>query len=100
MPLVTTTPDNFDALLTTTTQLRRKTLVDNIHNATPLLMFLQMRGRKIFQNGGESILVPLLYATHGGYQDFSGYQTLDVDPIEGITAAFSTDWAAGCRKAA
>jgi len=40
VPLVTTTPDNFDALLTTTTQARHKTLVDNIHASTPTLMFL------------------------------------------------------------
>lgn len=87
MPLVSTAPDNFDALLTTTTQARRRVLVDNIHNSTPTLMFLDARGRKIMQNGGESILVPLLYAKHDGLQDFQGYQTIDVDPQEGITAA-------------
>lgn len=87
MPLVTTTPDNFDALLTTTLQSRQQVLVDNIHNSTPFLAFIDMRGRKTYQDGGESILIPLLYAKHDGYQDFQGYQTLDVDPVEGITAA-------------
>jgi hypothetical protein len=50
-------------------------------------MFIQMRDRKVMQNGGESILVPLLYAKHTGVQSYSGYQTLDVDPQEGITGA-------------
>jgi hypothetical protein len=87
VPLVTTTPDNFDALLTTTTQARQRILVDNIHDSTPTLMFYNMRGRKRMQDGGESILTPLLYAKSDSFQDFTGYQTIDVDPQEGITGA-------------
>lgn len=102
MPLTSGGPSNFDAVLTTTLQARREGLVDNIHDSLPALMFMDMRGRKVMQDGGESILVPLLYGKHTGVQSFQGYQTLDVDPQEGITGAqyLSIPSAACGRKAA
>ena len=87
MPLTTGGPSNFDLMLTATTQMRNRQLVDNIFNSTPTLMYLDAKDRKKMQDGGESILKPLLYAKHTGVQPYHGYQTIDVDPQEGVTSA-------------
>lgn len=73
MPLTSGGPSNFDTLLTTTLQKRNEDIVDNIHRATPTLMFFDMKGTKRTYVGGESILQPLLYARHGGLQRIQGY---------------------------
>lgn len=79
---------NFDtAILSTTLKNYRSTLQDNIFRKTPLFFWLTDKGRKRTVDGGERIVVPLMYGTNSTAMAYSGYQTLDVTPQEGMTAA-------------
>ncbi len=93
MPLLSASagdyPTKYNDFLTTTVQAYRKTLVDNISEATPLFWWLNQKGRKKFQSGGESIVQPLMYALPS-VQRFSGYDTLSTAPHDGIAPAVFT----------
>jgi len=78
---------NFDALLTTTLANYRKTLTDNIFLARPLTQWLTAKGRIRMQNGGTKIVEPLIYGSNDTVKSFSGYDTIDLDPQDGISAA-------------
>jgi len=77
--------DTYDALLSTTLRHYQPKLVDNIFRQLPLLFWLNDKGRKRVQDGGHSILEPLLYGENTTVKLYSGYDTLDVTPQEGIT---------------
>jgi len=79
--------DTYNALLTTTLRAYRPKMVDNITRGLPLLWWLTDKGRKRTQDGGHSIVVPLMYGTNSTVKAFEGYDTLDVTPQDGITAA-------------
>ena len=76
---------DFDAIASTTLQNYRKTLEDNIFNAMPLLFWLKEKKR--MENGGRTIVTPLMYGKNSTVKSYDGYETLDVTPQEGITAA-------------
>lgn len=78
---------DFDALLTTTLKLYGNKLVDNVFAETPLLDFLQRKDRIRMENGGESIVEPLIYAENDTFGSYSGYDTLDITAQDGISAA-------------
>lgn len=78
---------NFDSILSTTLNNYRITLEDNIFNAVPLLYWLKKKNRKVTLNGGAKIVVPVLYGKNETVKSYAGYETLDVSPQEGITAA-------------
>jgi len=79
-------PD-FNALLSTTLQNYQPTLVDNIFKDLVLLDHLNAKGRVVIEEGGTSIVEPLLYATNGTVASYSGYDVIALTPQEGITAA-------------
>lgn len=79
-------PD-FDALLTTTLANYRNKLVDNVFKQTPLLNFLQRKDKIRMEDGGESIVEQLMYGENSTFGSYAGYDTLDLTPQEGITAA-------------
>lgn len=89
---------NYDALLSLSLEYIRDTLVDNIFTSAPFLgalygAFGKKRKTKKgvrMVNGGERIRVPLLYGKNTTVGSYSGYDTLDVTPQEGITTAFFT----------
>jgi hypothetical protein len=78
---------NFDAILSTTLQNYRPTLVDNIFTATVLLDHLNSRGRVVMEEGGTSIVEPLVYAVNDTANSYSGYDAIDLTPQDGISAA-------------
>ncbi len=78
---------NFDALLSTTLQNYRPTLVDNIFTARVLLDHLNSNGRVLIEEGGSSIVEPLVYAQNDTTGSYSGYDAIDLTPQEGISAA-------------
>ena len=78
---------NFDALLSTTLQNYRPTLVDNIFTARVLLDHLNSKGRVLVEEGGSSIVEPLVYAQNDTTGSYSGYDAIDLTPQEGISAA-------------
>lgn len=78
---------NFDAIASTTLKNYRKSLEDNIFNAMSLLFWLKDKKKKKVLSGGETIVIPLMYGKNTTVKSYSGYETLDVAPQEGISAA-------------
>ena len=78
---------NFDALLTTTLANYRDQLTDNIFTARPLTYMLMEKGRIRMLNGGTKIVEPLVYATNTTIGSYSGYDTINLAPQTGISAA-------------
>lgn len=76
-----------NTLSTTTLQLVRKRMADNIFKANPLAAWLLMKGRVQIANGGKRIDEPLMYATNGTVQSYKGYDRLNVTPTEELTLA-------------
>jgi len=99
MPLSFNQPDS---ILSTTLANYQKTLQDNIYRANPLLFFLigkvpqtpmqdgvqgRTRGQLKVVDGGESIVVPLMYGKNTTAKPYSKYGVIDTSPQEGITSA-------------
>lgn len=82
---------NYDALLATTMEHYRPTLVDNVFTDNPLFDWLNSNGKIRKQSGGSKIVVPLMYAQNSTASSYSGYDTLDITPQDGISAA-EYDW--------
>jgi hypothetical protein len=78
---------NYDALLSTTIANYRKQLADNLSKSFLLMYWLTTKGRKLYEDGGESIIVPLMYGKNQTVRSYDGYEVLDTTPQEGITAA-------------
>ena len=83
-------PD-FNALLSTTLQNYQPTLVDNIFKDLVLLNHLNEKGRVRVEEGGTQIIEPLMYAVNDTVATYSGYDTIDLTPQDGISAA-EYDW--------
>lgn len=83
---------NYDALLSTTLDAFRPTLVDNIFKDSAFLAALRDMGAVDSQNGGERIRIPLMFGKNSTVKSYSGYETIDTTPQEGITTAFY-EWA-------
>lgn len=89
----------YDALLTTTLAAYREKLIDNVFDTYPFLAWLNgklgqaLRGskRKRVESGGETIVEHLLYEVSSAVKAYSGYETLDITPQEGMTIA-RYDW--------
>ncbi|HDZ38697.1 MAG TPA: phage major capsid protein [Marinobacter sp.] len=80
----------YDALLTTTLDawVGGGSLFDQIFKDSAFLSLLRLSDAVIRQNGGERIRVPLLYGKNETIKSYSGYETLDTTPQEGLTTAF------------
>jgi hypothetical protein len=83
-------PD-FNAILSTTLQNYQPTLVDNIFKSLVLLDHLNTRGRVVVEEGGTSIVEPLMYAANTTVSSYSGYDPISLTPQDGISAA-EYDW--------
>lgn len=78
---------SFDALVTTTLKNYRKTLADNITAHEALWFQMKQKGFIREDEGGTSIVEPLLTGTNSTVKSFSGYDIIDTTPQEGISAA-------------
>ena len=78
---------SFDALVSTTLKNYRKTLSDNITNQQALWYQMKQKGFVREDEGGTSIVEPLLTGTNSTVATFSGYDIIDTTPQEGISAA-------------
>ena len=84
--LFTYGPSNVDALLSTTLSAVRNKFADNIFTKIPLFMWLKSKA-KITEDGGASLVVPLMYGKNTTAKSYSGYGIIDTTPQEGLTAA-------------
>lgn len=81
---------DYDAILSTTLFNYRKTLFDNISKTNALMHYLMKKtegGYKLISGIGDRMQVPLMYEL-GQADSYSGYDTLDTTPMDGITSAF------------
>ena len=77
----------FTELVTTTLRSHRKGIVDNISKHNALLRRLDQKGRKVTVDGGLTIAAGHDYAENGTFQRFSGYDTLNINASDVLTAA-------------
>ena len=82
---------DFNAILSTTLQNYQPTLVDNIFKDLVLLNHLNEKGRVRVEEGGMQYFEPLMYAVNDTVATYSGYDTIDLTPQDGISAA-EYDW--------
>jgi hypothetical protein len=83
----TSTTSTWDAAWTLTMRAKRKELTDNFFDAYPTLDMFRSGGALVTDNGGKEIQVDLMYGGNTA-QYFSGYDVLNTDAVDGITAAF------------
>lgn len=74
-------------VLTSTLRKYRNTFADNVFDEYPLLNWLKQRNNIRIIDGGESIVEQLMYGKNSTFKSYSGYETLDITPQEGFTAA-------------
>lgn len=84
----TATSETWDAAWALSNRVNRGRLTDNIFDATPLLDRMRRKGALETEVGGKEIQENLLYGTNS-LQWFSGYDQLNTDAVDGITAAFA-----------
>jgi len=80
----------YDSLLSTTLFNYRRTLEDNISKTNAVIYYLRNKvegGYKLVSEIGDRMQVPLMYEL-GQADSYSGYDVLDVTPMDGITSAF------------
>lgn len=80
----------YDALLSTTLFNYRRTIEDNISKVNAFMFYLMKKtenGYKTVSSIGDRMQVPLMYEL-GQADSYSGYDVLDVTPMDGITSAF------------
>lgn len=72
---------NYDAMLSTTLSNYRDTFADNLSKSFFLAYWLTTRGRKIEEDGGNDIVVQLMYGKNETVRSYSGYEVLDTTPL-------------------
>lgn len=77
----------FSELVTTTYRNHQKDVADNVskHNALYRRLFTGDKLR--LEDGGLSIVQPLEYASNSTYQRYSGYDTLNINAVDVLSAA-------------
>ena len=80
----------YDALLSTTLDayVSGGSMFDQIFKESAFLAALRRFDAVQKQNGGERIRAPLMYGDNSTIKSYSGYDTLDTTPQDGITTAF------------
>ena len=84
-------PANVDGLLSHSLSAVRKKLSDNIFTRIPLFQWLKQKA-KISEEGGATLVVPIMYGKNTTAASYTGYGILDTTPQDGLTAAQYT-WA-------
>jgi len=83
--------EQMDTLYTTTWQLRRKEIVDQIFNATPFWYYMTKQGKRRTESGGRWIEIPLQYAKNETVRYFGKGDTIDINDTQPLTVA-RWDW--------
>lgn len=82
-----TTSEQWDAAWTTTMRAKRKRLTDNISDSYPTVQAFREAGIMETYNGGKQIQEDLMYSLADS-EWFDGYDSLNTNSIDGITACF------------
>lgn len=88
--------EQFDTLYSTTWQLLRQEVVDNIFNATPLWFWLSSKQRVRRETGGRWLGIQLMFAKNTTVKTLGPGGVIDISPQDPITSAkFDWKWLAG-----
>jgi hypothetical protein len=79
--------NTFTELVSTTFRNHKKELADNVSKHNALYRRIIAKGKKRFEDGGLSITMPLEYAENSTYTRYSGYDPLNVQASDVISAA-------------
>jgi hypothetical protein len=74
-------------LASTTYRKMDRDVKDNVTRHNALLRRLSQRGKIRTEDGGLSIAIPLEYANNSTYQRYSGFDALNINAVDVITAA-------------
>lgn len=74
-------------LAATTYRKHETDVADAVSKHNALFRRLDKKGRKRTEDGGLSIVTPLEYATNSTYQRYSGYDGLNINAVDVLTAA-------------
>jgi len=77
----------FTELVTTTYRNHSKDVADNTSKHNALFRRLTEKGRIRVEDGGLSIVQPLDYQANSTYQRYSGYDVLNINAVDVLTAA-------------
>ncbi len=82
---------SYSEILTTTIDLYRDKIADNVLQNNVLLLYLKNNGNTDTAPGGVKLLENLSYAENGTFSWYSGYETLSVEASDVLTTA-NFDW--------
>lgn len=92
----TSRTETYDAAYTATSEdMKRRKVTDNIFDATPTLDRMRRSGALEIASGGKEFRENLLYGENS-MEYFDGYDTLNTNAVDGITAAFFNVRYAAC----
>jgi hypothetical protein len=74
-------------LAATTYRKHESEVADAVSKHNALFRRLDKKGRKRTEDGGLSIVTPLEYATNSTYQRYSGFDALNINAVDVLTAA-------------
>lgn len=77
----------FTELVTTTYRNHSKNVADNVSNHNALYRRIMEKGKTRVEDGGLSIVQPLDYQANSTYQRYSGFDTLNINAVDVLTAA-------------
>jgi hypothetical protein len=77
----------FSELVSTTYRAHRKDIADNVTKHNALYRKLKEAGKTRVEDGGLSIAEPLEYASNSTYQRYSGFDVLNINAVDVISAA-------------
>lgn len=77
----------FTELVSTTYRNHKKTVADNVSKHNALYRRISSKGRVRLEDGGLSIVTPLDYQANSTYQRYSGYDVLNINAVDVLTAA-------------
>jgi hypothetical protein len=78
---------NLSEIITTTLRQRSGELADNVSKSNALLARLSSKGNVRTAPGGRTIVEELEYAENATFKYYSGYEELDINPSDVMTAA-------------
>lgn len=78
--------NTFTELVSTTYRNHKKSFADNVSTHNALWRRLSDKGRIRLEDGGLSIVAPLEYATNSTFQRYSGFDTLNIQAVDVLTA--------------
>jgi len=79
--------NSFSELVSTTYRNHAKTVADNTSKHNALFRRLTEKGKVRLEDGGLSIVLPLDYQANSTYQRYSGFDVLNINAVDVLTAA-------------